>query len=71
MNLPNNPYVTTIVIAVLAFAALMTALTLQILHDDATKAWEAFAGLSVFFAGVHVPSPPVIAALQQSSKSDN
>lgn len=50
-------YTVTIVIAVLTLAALAAALTLQIVGDDASKAWDLCGGFAVFFAGVHVKTP--------------
>lgn len=52
-----SPWVLSIIIAVLALAALAAAVVLQLTGNDATKAWEGFGGLVVFFGGVHVPSP--------------
>lgn len=50
-------YTITVVVAILTICALIAAVLLQILGDDANKAWDAFAGFSIFFAGVHVPTP--------------
>ena len=50
-------YTVTVVVALLVVAALAAAVTLQILGDDATKAWDAFGVFAGFFAGVHVRAP--------------
>lgn len=57
--MPNNPpaWMLSIIVAVLTALALAAAVVLQLTGNDATKAWEAFAGLVVFFGGIHVPSP--------------
>lgn len=47
----------SVITGVLALACLAAAVTLQLNGDDATKAWEAFGGLVIFFGGVHVPAP--------------
>jgi hypothetical protein len=53
----DNPWVLTFITAGLVALSLIAAMTLEILGDDASKAWDAFAGFAVFFGGVHVPSP--------------
>jgi len=50
-------YTVTVVIALLVVASLAAAVTLQILGDDATKAWDLCVGFAVFFGGVHVKAP--------------
>lgn len=50
-------YLLTIIVALLAVIALAAAVALQVTGNDASKAWDAFGGFAVFFAGVHVPSP--------------
>lgn len=47
----------TVTVAVLTLAAMIAAVVLQLTGNDATHAWEAFAGLVVFFGGIHIPSP--------------
>lgn len=48
---------TSIIVGVLALAALSAAVILQLNGSDATHAWEGFGGLVIFFGGVHVPAP--------------
>ena len=50
-------YGLSIILGVLTLAALAAAVTLQILGDDAGKAWDLTTGFAVFFAGVHVDNP--------------
>jgi hypothetical protein len=53
----DGKWYTSIIVGVLALAALAAAVILQLNGDDASKAWDLCAGLAVFFAGVHVPAP--------------
>lgn len=53
----NSSWYLTVILGALALAALAAAVVLQLAGSDATHAWEGFAILVAYFAGVHVPAP--------------
>lgn len=52
-----TPKYLPIILAVLALASLVAAVTLQILHDDPSNEWTAFLSFSAALLGVHIPAP--------------
>jgi hypothetical protein len=55
--MPPKAWYVSVIVGVLALASLVVATILELNGSDATHAWQAFAGLAVFFAGVHIPAP--------------